>query len=485
MALFRFLPASPGEPMIHQVVLNCETSKLSGQAEAPAICLKRLFGVDNHYARLHRSGSSSQARTYGEWMQQVEVWEAYVKQDPSSDLGLVKIKPAVNNQQLKDLHPHNFGLVPDWEIVEAYPPAAMAPGTQTFAVSQVDIGEPFAALRLKVMVGDPVLLDVVVGTEVSDKFGIRSWCQVIESSPKALEDIMQDSKQGNMGKKGLREADVTHWKIPFRLAVRERNRKRGIDISLFLMIRHQSLATIKDGVITPLLTHDSGLGESLPGTGSPLSLIGKSPPLPGIDEGIAGIDIPEKHDNPMIAGDNQLGITPASNFDGNDSSNQITEDAESVAQCQIESASRADGSDVDSATRKSKELHSQHINETMLRTLEQSCNLVEWDSAEFSLFSSFQSASTRVRVDGRKDYQFQMLAPGPRLAMPEQLLKYKQAAYMAADAIATKVKLDGALKRGRIIFEAVKYFDGVEDWSEGARWLKTWPSTSWAVLGGH
>lgn len=484
--------------MIHQVVLNCETSKLSGQAEAPAIRLKRLFGVGNHYARLHRSASSSQARTCGKWMQQVEVREAYVKQDPSSHLGLVKIKPAVNNEQLKDLYPHSLGLVPDWEIVEAYPPAAMAPGTQVFAVSQVDIGEPFATLRLKVMVGDPVFLDVVVGIEVFDKFGIRSWCQVIESSARTLEDIMQNAKQGSLGGKGLREADVTHWKIPFRWAVRERNRKRGIDISLFLMIRHatsapntaedvekQSWATLKDEVTTPLLTHDSGLGQSLPGTGNPLSLMGKSPPLSGIDEGIAGIDIPKKHVNPMIAGDNQLGITLPGNVDGHDSSPQIAEDAEPVAQHQTETASRADGSDVDSVTRKFKELYSQHLNATMIRTLEQSCNLVEWDSAEFSLFSSFHSASTRVRVDGRNDYQFQMLAPGPRLAMPEQLLKYIKAAYMAADAIATKIKLDGAMKRGRIIFEAVKYFNGVEGWSEGSRWLKAWPGTSWAVLGGH
>lgn len=138
-------------------------------------------------------------------MQQVEVREAYVKQNSSFDLGQVKIKPAVNNEQLKDLHPHSLGLVPDWEIVEAYPPAAMAQGTQVFAVSQVDIGEPFAVLRLKMMVGDPVFLDVVVGAEVSDKFGIRSWCQAIESSPKTRKDIMQDSKQGSLGGQGLRE----------------------------------------------------------------------------------------------------------------------------------------------------------------------------------------------------------------------------------------------------------------------------------------
>lgn len=248
--------------------------------------------------------------------------------------------------------------------------------------------------------------------------------------------------------------------------------------------KKQSWATLKDRATTPLLTHDSGLGGSLPGTGHPLSLMGKSPPLPGIDEGIAGIDIPKKHGDPIAAGDSPLGITLGSNFDGQGSP-QATGETEVVAQHQTGTASRPDGSDVDSATRKFKELYSQHLNVTMSRTLEQSCNLVEWDSAEFSLFRSSQSVSIRVRVDGRKDGQFQMLDPGPRLAMPEQLLKYRQAAYMAADAIAMKIKLDGAMHRGPIIFEAVKYFDGVEDWSEGSRWLKTWLSTPWTVLGGH
>ncbi|KAK8128411.1 hypothetical protein PG984_009519 [Apiospora sp. TS-2023a] len=374
-------------------------------------------------------------------------------------------------------------------------------GKRAFTRSGIDIGDPFAVLRLEVVVGIPVVLDVVIGTDFSTKFGTRSWCQVVDASesPRKLEETLDLSKRKELGEQGLREVDLLHQMTSFRIVVREWSRKRGVDISLFLMVRHifpdssgteeggkQGWAALTDANIAPQRTHDSGLGDSLPGTGRPSSLTcSPSSTFSSKDGRKSSSHLPQSHSDRSAATDSQLSLASLEDASGIKSSLGSTEGDESTAQTQAKDRSydMAPLFDKDKET-SNHHADPDHIEEHLRAAVNRTVGYLEepfvYDTVDSSLYGIYC---------GELDREIRQI--NPKKTVPNHILQYRQAAYMAADVIANAVNQNGPSISRRAIFtefaKAKQYLDDavVERAPHNCNWLTGWPPSSWAVLGGH
>ncbi|KAH6892533.1 hypothetical protein B0T10DRAFT_438408 [Thelonectria olida] len=257
-----------GKEADFRVVLNCERIK-NGQRESPVIYLKRIWGLGDQFARVR-----SDLRTFVP--PNISLLEGgtdervFVKQDPSSDIRIIRVLSAKNAPQLqlpRDLGGHQ--LKGDWKIKDAWPKQGWAERNQTFQTRNLTFGLPCGIFRLELdAAGHSKTIDVAVGMHATSERLCRSWCQIMTRDSfldpeSAFSWAMREAESGKITYNELSTHDIHGSDMSTWVIVTERNRKRGVDITLHVLsqLAHQEEEEVQReeyGQIIPLSTLSEG-----------------------------------------------------------------------------------------------------------------------------------------------------------------------------------------------------------------------------------
>ncbi|KAM0343926.1 hypothetical protein ACHAPU_007980 [Fusarium lateritium] len=222
-----------------KVLLNCERMK-NGQREAPVIYLKRIWGMGDQFARVQpdlKKFLSPNIKLFEE----VTYERIFVKQDPLSDTKTIRIMLTNSDSLLVGTYVEDAELGSDWVIEDAWPKQAWDEKNKTFQTKELTFGLPCAVLRLgvKPTVGTDTI-DVAIGIHASSGQLCRSWCHIaavnaVFDPQYAFEYAVSQAKTGNITYNDLLKEDIYLGNIKPWVLITERNRRRGVDITLHIL----------------------------------------------------------------------------------------------------------------------------------------------------------------------------------------------------------------------------------------------------------
>ncbi|KAF4462092.1 het domain [Fusarium albosuccineum] len=223
-----------------RVLLNCERIK-DGQRESPVIYLKRIWGMGDQFARvrpdLKTFISPNISLLDGGTDERV-----FVKQDPSSDIKTIRVLSAKSTSQLqlgKDLAGRQ--LTGDWKIKDAWPKQGWDEQNQTFQTRNLTFGLPCGIFRLDLSAaGHTRTIDVAIGIHAPSERLCRSWCQIMTrdsflAPESAYSWAVREAQSENITYNELSTQDIHGSDMSTWIAVTERNRRRGVDITLHVL----------------------------------------------------------------------------------------------------------------------------------------------------------------------------------------------------------------------------------------------------------
>ncbi|KAF5670903.1 het domain-containing protein [Fusarium heterosporum] len=223
----------------YKVLLNCERTK-DGRREAPVIFLKRTWGMGDQFARV-RPDLKKFLSPNVKLFEEATYERIFVKHDPSSDTKTIRVMPTSSDSLLVGTYVENVELKSDWVIKDAWPKQAWDGNNRMFQTKELSFGLPCAVLRLEFNSPEDVrTLDVAIGIHASDGQLCRSWCHIIAGNaifdPQyAFEYAVSQAKTGNITYKDLSKEDMYHRDMATWALVTERNRRRGVDITLHVL----------------------------------------------------------------------------------------------------------------------------------------------------------------------------------------------------------------------------------------------------------
>ncbi|KAF4985280.1 hypothetical protein FGRMN_11240 [Fusarium graminum] len=222
-----------------KVLLHCERLG-DGQREAPVIFLKRIWGMGDQFARVRpdlKKFLSPNIKLFEESTYE----RIFVKHDPSSDTKTIRVMPTSSDSLLVGTYVENVKLKSDWVIKDAWPKQAWDGNNMMFQTKELSFGLPCAVLRLEFDSPEDIrTLDVAIGIHASDGQLCRSWCHIVAGNavfdPQyAFEYAVSQAKAGKIAYKDLSKEDMYQRNMATWALVTERNRRRGVDITLHVL----------------------------------------------------------------------------------------------------------------------------------------------------------------------------------------------------------------------------------------------------------
>ena len=271
------LPCTDVQGADYEAILSCERQKNAGKSksrEAPVIYLKWIWGMGDNFARVRTDLKKFTSLDVSLFQETGFYKSVFVKQNPSSDLRVIRIAAAPDNSQLQLPGRHKSELQGTdlvWRVKEAYPRHAWNKEAQCFETRDIVLDLPAAVLRIEVEFagGAPLLLDVAVGMGVRNQRTCKSWCQIIYSGVLHLdieeswnvavrEARLQSFNLAELSTRNIFNISMLTWAV-----VTERNRKKGVEISLHVVSNGSSRSkeAPEDGVLGGVTKSDGRFGS--------------------------------------------------------------------------------------------------------------------------------------------------------------------------------------------------------------------------------
>ncbi|KAK3365327.1 hypothetical protein B0T24DRAFT_561203 [Lasiosphaeria ovina] len=247
-------------------VLSCEQFIAStGQRRAPIIYLKRLWGIGDQFARVRTDLLTDiDLDTLG--LDSGSYQSVFIKQDPGTDLCLVKITLATGRQgQAPPPNIATYGESLPLALQGTYP-EGHDNDTGSLEISDFKLGHPAAVFEVSMLGGgfkDTVY--VAVGLQVRNKRSIRSWCEIItldrqgvewRTGQTYLEAVFRYKTKQSMsqstsyGEISVAESRKTNAMVC--ATVTERNRGRNLEILLHVLLDSSTLKNQSAPLMRPL-----------------------------------------------------------------------------------------------------------------------------------------------------------------------------------------------------------------------------------------